>query len=149
MTLVGVYLTLAAAIVAMAFVAPGRAGDRGAATFANQDLLAKIVYCKTCHGLYGQGYRGYYPMPRLAGQQTGYFEDQLQAFAERRQINSTMFNVARVLTPAMLAALATHFRDLDPKPLGGLQKNSWLWEKQYTRRAFRSPMLLHAPPVTV
>jgi cytochrome c553 len=30
-----------------------------------------------------------------------------------------MLNVARVLSPEMLTALATHFRGLDPKPLGG------------------------------
>ena len=30
-----------------------------------------------------------------------------------------MFNVAHVLTPAMLDALATSFHDLNPKPLGG------------------------------
>jgi hypothetical protein len=88
-------------------------------------------------------------MPRLAGQQIQYFEDQLQAFVERRRTNSTMLNVARVLSPEILTALATHFRGLDPKPLGGLQRNSWLREKRYTRRAFRRPMLLHALLVTV
>jgi len=30
-----------------------------------------------------------------------------------------MFNVAHVLSPAMLKGLAEHFRDLNPKPLGG------------------------------
>jgi cytochrome c553 len=120
MNAICVHWTLAAAIVAI--VAPGRAGDRGAVAFSNQDLEAKIIYCKTCHGLYGQGYRGYYSMPRLAGQQSQYFEDQLQAFVERRRTASTMFNVARVLSPAMLTALAMHFRDLDPKPLGGASK---------------------------
>jgi cytochrome c553 len=121
MNFIGVQWTLAAAIVAI-WVAPAGARDRGPAAFSNQDLQEKIVYCKTCHGLYGQGYRGYYSMPRLAGQQTQYFEDQLQAFVERRRADSTMFNVARVLSPAMLTALATHFRDLDPKPLGGASK---------------------------
>jgi cytochrome c553 len=121
MNAICVHWTLAAAIVAMCF-APGRAGDRGAVAFSNQDLEAKIIYCKTCHGLYGQGYRGYYSMPRLAGQQSQYFEDQLQAFVERRRTNSTMFNVARVLSPAMLTALAMHFRDLDANPLGGASK---------------------------
>jgi cytochrome c553 len=113
--------TLAVAIVAM-WVASSRAGDRGVVAFPNQDLQAKIVYCKTCHGLYGQGYRGYYSMPRLAGQKIPYFEDQLQAFVERRRTNSIMLNVARVLSPEMLTALATHFSGLDPKPLGGASK---------------------------
>jgi cytochrome c553 len=33
-----------------------------------------------------------------------------------------MFGVAHVLSPSMLTALAAHFRDLDPKPLGGAPK---------------------------
>ena len=61
-------------------------------------------------------------MPRLAGQQPEYLENQLKAFIERRRTNPVMFNVAHVLSPSMLTALATHFRDLDPKPLGGAPK---------------------------
>ena len=88
----------------------------------NQNLQAKLEYCKTCHGLSGQGYRGAYPMPRLAGQQPEYIENQLRAFIERRRTNPVMFNVAHVLSPAMVSALAIHFRDLNPKPLGGASK---------------------------
>jgi hypothetical protein len=55
MNAICVHWTLAAAIVAI-WVAPGRAGDRGVVAFPNQDLQAKIIYCKTCHGLYGPGY---------------------------------------------------------------------------------------------
>jgi cytochrome c553 len=33
-----------------------------------------------------------------------------------------MFNVAHVMSPSMLTALAMHFRDLDPAPLGGAPK---------------------------
>jgi cytochrome c553 len=94
-----------------------RAQDKGAVS--QQDLAAKIQYCKTCHGVSGQGYRGAYPMPRLAGQQSEYLENQLKAFIERRRTNPVMFNVAHVLTPSMLAGLARYFKDLDPKPLGG------------------------------
>ena len=39
-------------------------------------------------------------MPRLAGQQTEYIENQLNAFIERRRQNPVMFNVAHVLNPA-------------------------------------------------
>jgi cytochrome c553 len=49
-----------------------------------QELKAKTAYCKTCHGIDGQGFRGSYPMPRLAGQQPEYIENQLKAFIERR-----------------------------------------------------------------
>ena len=61
-------------------------------------------------------------MPRLAGQQPEYLENQLRAFIERRRTNPVMFNVAHVLSPSMVAALAAHFRDLNPKPLGGAPK---------------------------
>ena len=58
-------------------------------------------------------------MPRLAGQQPEYLENQLKAFIERRRTNPVMFNVAHVLSPPMQKALATQFHDLNPKPLGG------------------------------
>ena len=61
-------------------------------------------------------------MPRLAGQQPEYIENQLKAFVEHRRNNPVMFNVAHVLSPAMLAALTTEFKNLDPKPLGGVTK---------------------------
>jgi len=80
---------------------------------------AKIQYCQDCHGPSGQGYRGFYPIPRLAGQQTEYFENQLRAFVERRRPNNVMANVAHVLSPPMIEALATHFRSFNPPPLGG------------------------------
>jgi cytochrome c553 len=109
-----------AAIVVIASAAASRAED--SATVSPRDLDAKINYCKTCHGTNGQGFRGAYPMPRLAGQQTEYLENQLQAFIERRRTNPVMFNVAHVLSPAMLKGLATRFKDLNPKPLGGAPK---------------------------
>jgi cytochrome c553 len=83
------------------------------------ELDAKLQYCKTCHGLQGQGYRGYFPMPRLAGQQPQYIENQLRAFIEHRRKNLIMANVAHALSPPMLSALAHHFRGLNPPPLGG------------------------------
>jgi cytochrome c553 len=83
------------------------------------EIQAKLAYCKTCHGLSGQGYYGYYTMPRLAGQQPKYIENQLRAFIEHRRKNEIMANVAHALSPSMLSALARHFRDLNPPPLGG------------------------------
>ncbi|MGO9672801.1 MAG: c-type cytochrome [Methylocella sp.] len=35
-----------------------------------------------------------------------------------------MFNVAHVLTPEMVVALAEHLRDLNPAPIGGAPKES-------------------------
>jgi len=43
----------------------------------------------------------------------------LHAFIERRRTNPIMNNVAHVLSPAMVTALAAHFKSLDVKPLGG------------------------------
>ena len=116
MKIIGVKLALPA-VLAIAFANPASAVDRGAVP--NKDFEAKVQYCKTCHGLSGQGFRGAYPMPRLAGQQPEYLENQLRAFIERRRTNPVMFNVAHVLSPSMVTALATYFKDLDPKPLGG------------------------------
>lgn len=70
-------------------------------------------------GIDGQGFRGSFPMPRLAGQQPEYIANQLQAFIERRRTNPGMFNVAHVLDPSMVKALSEYFKDLNPKPLGG------------------------------
>ena len=108
------------AVIAIALSAGARAQDKD--TVSQPELQAKIDYCKTCHGFSGQGYRGFYPMPRLAGQQSDYIENQLQAFIERRRQNPVMFNVAHVLNPAMVKGLAAYFGGLNPKPLGGAPK---------------------------
>ena len=101
------------------FAAAGRAHESGTAAYSTHGLGAKLEYCKTCHGLSGEGYHGHFPVPRLAGQQSKYIENQLQAFIERRRTNPVMFNVAHALNPSMVTALAAHFRDLNPRPLGG------------------------------
>ena len=88
---------------------------------SNQAFQAKLGYCEECHGSSARGFRGYYPIPRLAGQQIEYLENQLRAFVERRRSNNIMFHVSRVLSPELIKALATAFHDLDPKPLGRAQ----------------------------
>jgi cytochrome c553 len=112
----GLYLALA--IIALVFSA-AKAGAAGSAGVSEREVDAKIGYCQDCHGPLGQGYRGYYPIPRLAGQQPQYLENQLRAFVERRRPNPIMSNVAHVLRPAMMAALAAKFHSYNPKPLGG------------------------------
>ncbi|MGO9007141.1 MAG: c-type cytochrome [Beijerinckiaceae bacterium] len=114
---------LHAAIFAVVFAAAGRAEESSTQTVSTQALQAKIVYCKTCHGISAQGFRGAFPIPRLAGQQPEYIKNQLQAFIERRRTNPVMFGVAHVLSPAMVGGLAAHFKNLDPKPLGGAPKD--------------------------
>ena len=87
------------------------------ATVSKVELQAKIAYCENCHGVSAQGFHGYYPIPRLAGQQPEYIKNQLEAFLEHRRTNNIMFNVAHVLSPAMLDALTESFHNLNPKPL--------------------------------
>ncbi len=112
-----------AAIFAIIFITASEAKEKETAAFSKPEFRSKLEYCKTCHGLSGQGYRGYYPMPRLAGQQPKYIENQLRAFIERRRMNPVMFNVAHALSPSMVAALTTYFQDLNPNPLGGAPKD--------------------------
>ena len=112
MSVFGAHWALRAAVLAVVLsAAPGASRA--------DELQAKLTYCKTCHGLSGQGYHGYYTMPRLAGQQPNYIENQLRAFIEHRRKNEIMANVAHVLSPSMVAALAHHFKELNPPPLDG------------------------------
>jgi cytochrome c553 len=120
---VSLQLALQLAILTIVFSTTARVGSRHTAAASKRDFEAKIGYCQNCHGPSGQGYRGFYPIPRLAGQQPEYVKNQLQAFAERRRTNPIMFNVAHVLSPDMLTALTTGFKDLNPKPLGGAPKD--------------------------
>jgi cbb3-type cytochrome c oxidase subunit III len=113
MKIVGLHSALRTAILAAALSAGLSMVGRA------EDFQAKVTYCKTCHGLSGQGYHGYYPMPRLAGQQPKYIENQLRAFIEHRRKNEIMANVAHVLSPSMVSELARYFRELNPPPLGG------------------------------
>ena len=109
---------------ALMLAAAATAADHAQDPAARGSIEAKLRYCKTCHGLSGEGYYGYFPMPRLAGQQPRYIENQLRAFIERRRTNPIMANVAHVLSPSMVSALAAHFRSLDPGPLGGAPRAS-------------------------
>ncbi|MBV9331957.1 MAG: hypothetical protein JOZ55_10435, partial [Alphaproteobacteria bacterium] len=105
----GIYLALLATGLVFATSSAGHADD----------FQSKVQFCQTCHGLSGQGYRGFYDMPRLAGQQPEYFENQLRAFATQKRINSIMSAVARTLSPSMRAALASHFKSLNATPIDG------------------------------
>src|ERR1700730_2675045 len=122
MKVVSLQLALQLTIVMIAVSATARPRDRHSAAVSNQGFEAKLEYCQDCHGPSGQGYRGFYTMPRLAGQQTEYLKNQLQAFVEHRRTNNIMLNVAHGLSPAMIAALATSFKNFNPRPLGGAPK---------------------------
>ncbi len=115
--------SLATAMLAILFAAPVHAEDAAAGAVSQKEVQAKLAYCEVCHGVAAQGFNGYYPIPRLAGQQIAYIENELQGFVEHKRTNNIMFNVGHVLSPAMIKALATDFHDLNPKPLGGAPKD--------------------------
>ena len=115
--LVRLRLALQTAILVVTVIGLARADDQPAALSGS--IQAKLSYCKDCHGASAQGYRGFFPIPRLAGQRTEYLENQLRAFIEHRRTNNVMFNVAHALSPSMVSALAESFRSLDPAPIGG------------------------------
>ena len=117
MKVVSLQLTLPVAILTIVFLAPGGATSADTGGASRGTLEAKVAYCQNCHGALGQGYHGYYPIPRIAGQQTEYFENQLRAYVEHRRRNNIMFNVASVLSPSTRAALARKFRAFNPRPL--------------------------------
>jgi cytochrome c553 len=119
MAFIGAKWAVPATVLVIFLYGPSLAEDTISSALPSAHLQSKVAYCKTCHGLSGEGYRGYYPMPRLAGQQTEYLESQLRDFAEGRRRSPLMFNVARVLNPSMRSKLAAHFRELNPKPIDG------------------------------
>ena len=109
--------TIYSAIFAFVLLGVAYAKDSDTAAVPESELKAKIAYCENCHGMSARGFHGFYPIPRLAGQQSEYLENQLQAFIEHRRTNNIMFNVSHVLSPQMLDALAQNFHSLNPKPL--------------------------------
>ena len=110
---------LAASVCAGAGAEAGKTEDAAQLQGVSaKEFHVKSGYCETCHGLSARGFIGTTPMPRLAGQQPAYIKNQLEAFIEHRRLNPVMGNVAHVLSPAMVEALATHFKNLDPPPYG-------------------------------
>jgi cytochrome c553 len=124
-------LALSVAMLAIVFAAAVSEGHAIVADVSPQELTAKLDYCEVCHGVSAQGFVGYFPIPRLAGQQVEYIENELKGFVEHKRENTAspektnvMFNVGHVLSPEMIKALAESFHNLDPKPLGGAPKEN-------------------------
>jgi cytochrome c553 len=115
---------LQSALLALALCATAQAGERSKGDATTHVIEAKFAYCQTCHGVSAQGFRGYFIMPRLAGQQPQYIENQLNAFIELRRLNPVMRNVTHGLTPGMIKPLAAHFASLNPPPYGGAPRES-------------------------
>ncbi len=122
-------LGLSAATLVLGLSSAVAADDAGGVS--SQALRAKMDYCEVCHGVSAQGFVGFYPIPRLAGQQPEYIENELKGFVEHKRADTAsptatnvMFNVGHVLSPAMIKALASGFHNLNPKPLGGGPKEN-------------------------
>ncbi len=110
-------LTTALFAVALPLTAYADAGE----TSSVSGFQGKVSFCNDCHGAEGRGYLGWFPMPRIAGQQTQYFVDQLKDFEEKNRENNIailMYEVHKV-RPSLAKALAEHFHHHNPAPLGG------------------------------
>ena len=140
--------SLATAMLAILFATPVHAEDAAAGAVSQKEVQAKLAYCEVCHGVAAQGFNGYYPIPRLAGQQVAYIENELQGFVEHKRTNNIMFNVGHVLSPAMIKALATDFHNLNPKPLGGGPKDLVPAGRKFSNRDYPTPAFRHAPHAT-
>ena len=121
------------------------------ARVSKQELQAKIAYCENCHGVSAQGFHGYYPIPRLAGQQPEYLKNQLQAFVERRRTNNIMFNVCSRPEPGDVGRLL-HDKLSQPQSETAhhapLLRTSLPRGRKSTKREYRNPTFRRAPPVT-
>ena len=127
-------LALLAAILAIVFGGAGRTSAAETTAVSKPELEANIKYCEICHGHSAEGFRGYYPIPRLAGQTPDFLTYALQAFVERRRTNNIMFHVASSLSPGMQTALAAHFHDLIPSPSAARQRTSWPQERKFSKK---------------
>jgi cbb3-type cytochrome c oxidase subunit III len=120
MKMIGIRLAAVLAIALPAAGAMARDVDR-------HGLQAKISYCKTCHGASGEGFRGFYTAPRLAGQTPLYIENQLRAMAKHTRDNPAarmfMTPVAANLDGETRKALAKYFSSERAAPSGGGPRN--------------------------
>jgi cytochrome c553 len=117
--------TLPTTFLAAVFFVAGLTEGAHAASVSQKDLKAKLDYCEVCHGIDARGFVGFFPIPRLAGQQVEYIENELNGFVQHKREDTAtpektnvMFNVGHALTPEMIKALATSFHELNPKPFG-------------------------------
>jgi cytochrome c553 len=115
-------LALQTVVAALFFPAVANAADMGGGKSHRTPFQAKVQYCLDCHGPLGKGWHGYFPIPRLAGQTSEYFQTQLAALAGQTREKIPGLNMSKAhgfLSPATQAALAEHFEDLEVKASGG------------------------------
>ena len=128
---------------------PGRTRRWFGFRFIPEGCKAKSETGTDCHGPSGRGYRGYYPIPRLAGQQPEYVENQLRAFVEKRRVKPSL-SLARIhgVRSSMRGALAHHFARLNPKPIGGVPMQLVAQGRKLYQAATPRRMCPLAPHVT-
>lgn len=142
-------LSLQAAILAalLPSAVPADAGGVSASGFE-----AKLSFCEDCHGQEGRGYLGWYPLPRLAGQEPEYIENQLNAFVTSNRENNIAILMSRVhnVSPSLGRALAGHFKRLNPSPFGGAPNggDSQRGEKGSSKKVSRKTISRLAPSAT-
>ena len=143
------YMPSLALILALVSASPVRAQNANADAVPQKDVAAKLAYCEVCHGVAAQGFNGYYPIPRLAGQQIAYIENELQGFVEHKRTNNIMFNVGHVLSPAMIKRLPPIFT-ISIQNRSAAPRRTWCprARKSFSRDC-PTPAFRRAPPVTV
>jgi cytochrome c553 len=119
----GKRLALVGAALAIAWSGAAAADDFDIGKASDSALRSKIEYCKMCHGENGQGFRGFVPIPRLAGQQAEYIENQLQSAVAGRRRSKLMSDILRSIAPSMRRPLAVHFSQMVARPLGGAPRD--------------------------
>jgi cytochrome c553 len=110
MKIANLKLAISAAILAALVPSMGCAGD----------LKDKIEFCKNCHGARGEGFKGYYVAPRLAGQPVKYLQSEFQAIVEHRRDDpaAQMFMVVNInsIGRENWNAVAQYYSTLNPGP---------------------------------
>ncbi len=115
------------AVLAMLLSPAGHATSMSGKAVPKGAIRAKIQFCTECHGLSGRGYRAYYPIPQLAGQQVQYLENQFTALSGHNRDNPVakrfMVPVIESVAPEIRTAIAEYFSAIKPRPLGGGPKS--------------------------
>lgn len=104
---------LTAALAAAVPALPSYAQDAPAQQIAAQGKGPAVPACVGCHGPNGQGSAAF---PRLGGTGEAYLASQLEAFANGSRQNAVMQPIAKALSPAERAAMATYYSRL-PAPV--------------------------------
>lgn len=115
------------AILVIVFSCAGQAAGKARNDVPKGTIAAKVQYCSECHGLSARGFRGYYPIPQLAGQPVQYLENQFTALSGHNRDNPVakrfMVPIIEGISPEKRTALAQYFSALKPRPNGGGPKN--------------------------